>query len=145
MRIARFVWGDDEPRIGNLVADAGPGRQQVLFIGRPGRAGNESRPRGTQRLYERGCWPLRARPYLIVSRVTRHSDPVASHALLAEALGILLIDGPDPLDRAIRISQRGAREHAAPAGRFRECGADHSDRHTCRRGALRDAARCRAG
>ena len=136
VRVARFVWRDDEPRIGNLFADASPGGKQVLFIGRPGRAGNQSRPRRTQRPYQSRRRPVRARPHLVVAGVTRHSDPVAAHALLAEPLGVLLVDGAHALDRAIRISQRGAREYTAPAGGFRECGADHSHRNPGCRGSL---------
>src|SRR4026208_123847 len=57
MRVASFVWGDDESRIGNLFADADPGGKQVLFIRRPGRAGHESGAGRMQRLPETWCRP----------------------------------------------------------------------------------------
>ena len=45
MQAGHLMWGDDESRIGNLVADPGPRWKQVLLIRRPGRSCNKRRPR----------------------------------------------------------------------------------------------------
>jgi hypothetical protein len=82
VRVARFVWGDCEPRVGNLVAHPGPGGEKVLFVGRPRRAGHESRARRAQPLNERRG-ALRARPHLVEPRVARHAYAVGWHALFA--------------------------------------------------------------
>ena len=59
---------------------------------------------------------MRARPYLVVSGITGHPNPVAAHTLLAQQLAVFLVDGADAVDRTIRVAKQRTREYAAPTG-----------------------------
>src|ERR1700686_3089387 len=65
VRVARFVWSDDEPRVGNLVGNRDPGGEQVFLVGRPSGARDESGTRRPQPLNERNSTALCARPHLV--------------------------------------------------------------------------------
>jgi hypothetical protein len=59
---------------------------------------------------------MRASPDLIEAGVASDANAVGSNSLLAQALGVALIDGAGPLDRAIGVAEQRAGESAAAPG-----------------------------
>ena len=129
MRVARFVGGDDEPRVGNLVADSGPGGEQVLLVGGPRRTRDQGRARRAQSLNESRWDEPRARPHLVEAGVARHADAIGPHPQAAEPFRVALSDCPDAIEQAIGIPQKGSGEKSTTPRRFGKRRAYHSDRN----------------